>query len=228
MYSREYSSRSRTMLASATATQATSERGQPGQAEVLHGGDHHVAAGHREHAVGEVHEAHQAHGDGEPHGNRVQDHAVRESVERDADETGEKGFQAGTRCTQPPADGGCEGTSRQPRALRGRLHDVYFWLNSFQGSLTIGMVSISTFWTMPLTLRVSRTYSFCTTSRVRGSISTGPRGLFGFFHPRSSSMVFSGSILPFCAATTSQIACIASQAPTEMKLGHAFGPYSFW
>ena len=81
---------------------------------------------------------------------------------------------------------------------------------------------------MPPTFLVSRTYSFCTMSRVRGSISIGPRGLFGFFQPRSSSIVLSASTLPFCARTTSQIACMPSHAPTEMKFGQAFGPYSFW
>ena len=69
------------------------ERREPGHPEPRHRGDHQVAPGHREHAVGEVDEAHQAHRDRQADRDRVQDHPVREAVERDADEAGEERFQ---------------------------------------------------------------------------------------------------------------------------------------
>ena len=68
------------------------------------------------------------------------------------------------------------------------------------------------------TFLTSRIYSFCTMSRVSGSIMIGPRGL-SCFQPLSSDIVLSGSILPFCALITSKIAAIPSQPPSDRKSG---------
>jgi len=52
-----------------------------------------------------------------------------------------------------------------------------YFFASFAGSFTIGYVSNSTLESCPFTRSTLRMYSLWTTSRVRGSISMGPRGL---------------------------------------------------
>src|SRR5258708_38519196 len=70
-------------------------------------------------------------------------------------------------------------TSAMHRSAPRLLYCDYFFCSSFHGSLTaVPTVSISTLASLPPTLRTSRRYSFCTMSRVAGSIEIGPRGLF--------------------------------------------------
>src|SRR4029078_13243605 len=47
----------------------------------------------------------------------------------------------------------------------------------FSGSLTFSVLSNSTFWVASATFSNRRMYTFCTISRVFGSIKMGPRGL---------------------------------------------------
>src|SRR5205807_6794479 len=111
--------------------------------------------------------------------------------------------------------------------LQAAVEDVAHFLlfTSFHGSFTaVPTVSISTLASLPPTLRTSRRYSFCTMSRVTGSTEIGPRGLFGSLKFFRSSMVRSGSILPFCSFTTYRMAAMPSQPPTATKLGVSLAP----
>src|SRR5258705_223562 len=139
----------------------------PGNAEALHQRDHQIAAGHREHAVREVDEAHQAHRHRQADRDRVQDHSVREPVEGHAYETRKECIHK----TKPPAGGGFLLFVFTMKRCFSK-NDYFLLFISFQGSFTalIVSLSISTFAVTPPTLRPSRMYSFCTMSRVCGSI----------------------------------------------------------
>ena len=88
------------------------QRERERQAEPVHGRDREIAADHREGAMGEVDEAHQAHRDRQADRDHEQHHAVGKTIEQDADQDLHRlagGAGAGAR--RPPQLTGRSGRS---------------------------------------------------------------------------------------------------------------------
>ena len=139
---------------------------QQGEAErhavAVHQRNGDVAAGHRERAMREVDEPHQPHGHRQPNRDDVQDHRVGEAKEQNADQRLPSSANNPLRpaVQAAPLRAGVHGTVRAracpPSADRSGPIRHFGWLISFHGSLTIGMVSISTLASWPFTFSTRR------------------------------------------------------------------------
>src|SRR5215475_234989 len=133
-----------------------------------------VTARHGERAVGEIDEVHQAERDGKPTGQHEQQHAVGDSIEQNSQHE-MTAVPTALRAPAPGPDGPDLPQNREAKVSVG-----YFLAAALIGSLMESKVANSTLYSSPPTFSTLRIYTFCTMSRVSGSIEIGPRGLSHF------------------------------------------------
>src|SRR5262249_54269481 len=153
--------------------EAQRQRRQEADAPAIHREHDDVAADHREAAMGEVHEAHEAHRDRQADRDDEQHHAGGHSTEKDAgdvdaEDHGETtGQETGTE-RPPPAV-----AERRPGPKAARLSVFYLGaqgpiFSSLQASLTASILPIVFWKRRPSFITTSERYSFMTMSRVAG------------------------------------------------------------